>query len=592
MSKVQKIPSNIFPFLRYFLKPQWFSFLIITLTSTIWGFNDILFPYFLKLIINKVPAFKGNATDIFSVIKWPLLGLMGMWTTQEISMRLQGWLSYKHFPVLKANIRKQVFKYVKGHSYEYFSNNFAGNIANKLSTLPESIELLLETAMFCFTPLIVMTILTTILLYKTSPFFALILVIWLILHAVITGFFLKKINIRAEIHAESVSRLTGVLVDSLTNIFNVRMFARGIHEDSYFARHQEEEVKKNRAARATIEIMKVLQSFISISFIFSVIFLLVHGWQAGWVTIGDFTFISMSCFLVIGMVWYNSFQLTLFAREMGKINAALNLISIGHGIKDAPEAQTLAVNKAEIIFDKISFAYRHNQNVFDELAITIPPGQKVGLVGFSGSGKSTLVNLLLRFYDVQSGRILIDGQDISKVTQDSLRNQISMIPQDPTLFHRSLMDNIRYGRLEASDEEVIKAAKLAHCSEFINKLEKGYDTLVGERGTKLSGGQRQRIAIARAILKNAPILILDEATSSLDSITEKLIQDSLRLLMKDKTTLIIAHRLSTLSAVDRILVFENGKIIQDGPLKKLLKETGHFKQLWNMQIDGFIPDDE
>jgi ATP-binding cassette subfamily B protein len=215
----------------------------------------------------------------------------------------------------------------------------------------------------------------------------------------------------------------------------------------------------------------------------------------------------------------------------------------------------------------------------------------VGLVGFSGSGKSTFVNLILRFYDIQSGQILIDNQNVADVTQDSLREQIAMIPQDPTLFHRTLMENIRYGRLTATDEEVTVAAKLAHCEEFIDKLDEGYHSMVGERGIKLSGGQRQRIAIARAILKNAPILILDEATSSLDTVTEKLIQQSLHTVMQHRTTMVIAHRLSTLANMDRILVFHKGKVIEDGTQDELLNLQGQFARLWEMQTNGFLPDE-
>lgn len=243
-----------------------------------------------------------------------------------------------------------------------------------------------------------------------------------------------------------------------------------------------------------------------------------------------------------------------------------------------------------IEFDNVSFGYNDNSYLFKHKCLTIDSGQKVGLVGYSGSGKSTFVNLILRLYDIQSGEILIDGQNISDVTQDSLRSNIGMIPQDPSLFHRSLMENIRYGKIGASDEEVILAAKRAHAHEFIMNTEHGYDSLVGERGIKLSGGQRQRIAIARAILKDAPILILDEATSSLDSVTESAIQESLNKLMQNKTTVVIAHRLSTLIKMDRILVFDKGKIIQDGTHTKLLAEDSLYKTLWNAQIGGFIGD--
>jgi ATP-binding cassette subfamily B protein len=240
----------------------------------------------------------------------------------------------------------------------------------------------------------------------------------------------------------------------------------------------------------------------------------------------------------------------------------------------------------------LCFTYHEGLQVFEHLSVTIEPKQQVGLVGFSGSGKSTFVNLMLRLFEPQSGVISIDGQDILGVTQDSLRESISMIPQDPQLFHRSLMENIRYGRLDASDDEVIEAAKKAHAHEFILQTEKKYESLVGERGVKLSGGQRQRIAIARAILKDSPILILDEATSALDSVTEKKIQQGLDNLMKGRTVVVVAHRLSTISHMDRILVFDQGKIIEDDSHQQLLLRNGHYAHLWNMQAGGFLPEKE
>lgn len=259
-------------------------------------------------------------------------------------------------------------------------------------------------------------------------------------------------------------------------------------------------------------------------------------------------------------------------------------------IQDKPDAVSLKCNSGQITFNNVKFHYDGTEPLFQNKSITIKTGQKVGLVGYSGGGKSTFVNLILRLYDVTDGAILIDDQDICNVTQDSLRAKIAMIPQDPSLFHRTLMENIRYGKIDASDDEVIEAAKKAHAHEFISKLPQGYESLVGERGVKLSGGQRQRIAIARAILKNAPILILDEATSQLDSVTESNIQESLWELMQDKTTIVIAHRLSTLLHMDRILVFDQGKIIEDGTHQELLDKNGMYRILWNAQIDGFLPD--
>ena len=288
-----------------------------------------------------------------------------------------------------------------------------------------------------------------------------------------------------------------------------------------------------------------------------------------------------------------SYQINVLVREISTVKESLTLISVPHEIIDAPNAQKLLVKKGSIHFQDVTFSYQKKGPIFKHLEVLITAGQKIGLVGFSGSGKSTFVNLILRFFDIQEGQILIDSQDISKITQKSLHEQIALIPQDPSLFHRTLMENIRYGRIEASDEDVIAASKLAHCHEFIEKLPKGYNTLVGERGVRLSGGQRQRIAIARAILKDAPILILDEATSSLDSVTEKLIQESLLYLMRNRTTIIIAHRLSTLAEMDKIYVFHEGKIIESGTQEDLQKiEGGYFSKLWKMQAHGFLIHDE
>jgi ATP-binding cassette subfamily B protein len=291
------------------------------------------------------------------------------------------------------------------------------------------------------------------------------------------------------------------------------------------------------------------------------------------------------------MVWLAGLELPQLFKEIGICKQALTIIQDPHDIINHPDAKPLKVSRGEIIFDHVSFRYFNDQNLFRDKNIIIQAGQKVGLVGFSGSGKTTFVNLILRYFDVQRGCILIDDQDISRVTLDSLRENIGIIPQEPILFHRSIFENIHYGRLDATREEVLEAAKKAHCHEFVKKLPEKYDTIVGERGTKLSGGQRQRIAIARALLKNAPILILDEATSALDSVTEREIQDGLDLLMKNHTTLVVAHRLSTLSGMDRILVFKDGRIVEDGSHEELLRQGGHYAQMWNMQIEGFLPEE-
>ena len=287
------------------------------------------------------------------------------------------------------------------------------------------------------------------------------------------------------------------------------------------------------------------------------------------------------------MIWV---QMQRFSKVVGTCNQALSIIKQPHEITDLPNALPLQVTKGEIIFNDVSFHYENNKPLFKHLAVKIKPGEKVGLVGYSGGGKSTFIKLILRLIDTKSGQILIDNQDIKAITKGSLRRQIGTIPQEPELFHRTIMENIKFARTKASDEEVIEAAKKARCHDFIMDLPEQYHSLVGERGVKLSGGQKQRIAIARAFLKNAPILILDEATSSLDSLTESEIHEALHQVMANKTTIVIAHRLSTLKDMDRILVFVNGEIIEDGELNTLLEnKESHFYKLWRMQAEGFIP---
>jgi ATP-binding cassette subfamily B protein len=313
-------------------------------------------------------------------------------------------------------------------------------------------------------------------------------------------------------------------------------------------------------------------------------------WSNGDMTVGEFSMVAGLAIMLIEAARGLSRSFLEFFEYLGNIGDGVAVFVQSHDIVDSEGADVLEVNQGEIAFENVTFIYPEGLEVFEQLNVTIPSKQQVGLVGFSGSGKSTFVNLMLRLFEPQSGTIGIDGQNILEVTQDSLRENISMIPQDPQLFHRSLMENIRYGRLEASDEEVVEAAKKAHAHDFILQTEKQYDSLVGERGVKLSGGQRQRIAIARAILKNAPILILDEATSALDSVTERKIQQGLDNLMKGRTVVVVAHRLSTIAHMDRILVFDAGKIIEDGNHKALLEQNGHYATLWNMQAGGFLPE--
>lgn len=584
------LPKKVMAFIWHFIKKQPLGFAVVLICGMIWSINEMFFPYFIKWIINDINTYHGNPQLIYHVLYLPLILLASLWIVMEIAMRSQGILLIYLFPHFKANIRAKVFDYVKQHSHQYFTDNFAGTISKKLSDLPNSCQTIAEIILFNLIPISLAFIIGFFLMAKTKPLFAMLLMGWFALHMACTFLFMKTNNERWGLASDAASTLNGKIVDVLTNMLTVRLFARNKYEAVYVNTYQQDEIKKSHQALWSVELMRLFQGISAMVFMIVMIATLVHGWIKGWVTIGDFSLIGMLSFWILGMIWFMSYQLMVFTREYATVLEALNLVSVGHEIKDSPNGTSLTVTKGNIVFKDVVFGYNKNREVFKDLNLTIKAGQKVGLVGFSGSGKSTFVNLLLRFYDLQSGQILIDDQDIADVTQESLRSNIAMIPQEPTLFHRTLLDNIGYGNLNATEKEIIEASRLAHCHEFISELPEKYQTLVGERGIKLSGGQRQRIAIARAIVKNAPILILDEATSSLDSVTEKFIQQSLHELMQDRTTIVIAHRLSTLADMDRIIVFDKGRIIEDGTIADLLKKEGHFTKLWRMQKDGFLPD--
>ncbi len=437
-------------------------------------------------------------------------------------------------------------------------------------------------------PCILGIIIGSITMFFIHPFFTCVLIIWSIIFVTVSIILSKKAQKYSGIYSNARSTAVGKVVDSIGNILNVKLFARENYEKSYLSSYLDDVASKERTSNWYLLKVKAFYAISVTTLLAAMLYLLIYEYSRNAITVGDFALILTLNMFIIDEVFRAVMELVSFSEEIGICKQALSIIATKHEIVDQPDAMALKVTQGQIIFDQVHFKYKKEQNVFTDKSITINPGEKVGLVGFSGSGKSTFVNLILRFFDVGSGKILIDGQNIKTVTQQSLREAIAMIPQDPVLFHRSLAENIGYGRLDATKEEIIECSKKAHCHEFIEKLENGYQTLVGERGVKLSGGQRQRIAIARAILKNAPILILDEATSSLDSVTESYIQESLTQLMEGRTTIVIAHRLSTLFYMDRILVFSDGKIIEDGTHAKLLGLNGHYAKLWRMQAGGFV----
>jgi len=573
------------------LKPYKTWIFLMALIGLMWAFINTFTPYILKMIIDHVLNYQGNMKDLVNSAFWLLWAYIGIWVSLAVSMRFLDWIKLKFFPSIREDIMRKMFGYLNLHSYQYFQNNFAGSLINKITDMQGGVIEILTVLDDLYAQMLGILV-AVITLSFVQPIFSMILISWILLFISITYVFLKPIGHLSHIFAESKTAVVGKMVDSISNIANVRLFSKHQDENRYIHENIKIAIKNDRKLQAKIIYMRAFWDVSIITLLGLNVFLLLNMYSHGQVTIGDFTFVIMISINILWNLWFLASQSVSFIEHIGFCKQALSIITAPHQIVDRPDAKSLKLTEGKIEFKNVTFNYDKDVALFSNTNIIIPSGQKVGLVGFSGGGKSTFVNLILRLFEVTSGNILIDNQEINHVTQQSLREQIALIPQDVSLFHRSLFENIRFGNNDASDADIIAVAKKSHCHEFITQLPHGYDSLVGERGVKLSGGQRQRIAIARAMLKSAPILILDEATSSLDSITEKYIQEALRLLMQHKTCIVIAHRLSTLSQMDRILVFHQGKIIEDGTHDELLGQEGHYAKMWHMQAGGFLPESE
>jgi len=549
---------------------------------------DIFDSYVLRLVINAVIAVRNGSGDLEYV--WQLFVLMVvLWFIAQAFIRIYQMIDIYTGPSLRERVQNVMFGYLLGHSPRYFQENFAGKLGQKIKEAGRATLSLLDQFCFEFVRLVAMVIVALVLLWLQRPTLALIFIAWAAVYVGISAVLARRCQQLSHEFSEAASTSAGRLIDSIANADLVRSFARWRFERSFISGFMAEERTRSVRLRWFLALMRLYQAVAVLTMLAIMAYVAVSDALDRSMDIGSFVMVLTLTNMIGLNVWNLSNRLLDFFEQLGTLSEALELVTQRHEIVDRPGARPLVVTGGAITFDRIEFRHPDGIPLFEGLSFVVPAGQKVALVGPSGAGKSTLVKLLRRQFEPQGGRILIDGQDIATATWDSVNEAVAEVSQAPGVFHRPIRENIRYGRLAASDGDVSKAAEQAYADEFIRRRPEAYDTIVGEQGIKLSGGERQRVAIARAMLKNATILVLDEATSSLDSESEHVIQDALWQVMRGRTVIAIAHRLSTITSMDRILFLDRGRIIEDGSHRQLLAQGGAYARLWNRQVGGFIP---
>ena len=548
--------------------------------------------YVLKLIVDSI-LLQESSAEILGLCHpaWFWAGTyMMLIFVSEVFWRGSGFVGMQWITRTTAHVYTQLFAYLTGHGSQYFSDRFAGSLTSKITNIKDGIENISDAILWNYWPLAIQLIASTGLIAIVQVKLAIFFVLWIGVLIFVNYCLVQKTKKLSSLHAKASSDLYGQMVDITSNIGLVHFFTRRRAEMTYLARFIEEDRKTELRSWFYAEWILVFNNFLQIFLVGGILLGGIYLWRSHQASAGDIVMLIQLTMGILNSLLFIGISMDRFMQNIGKIKEGVEEIIVDHDIQDVPHAPKLQIARGDISFRSVEFAYPKGERVFSKLDLEIPAGQKVGIVGKSGVGKTTLIQLLLRSYDVDSGEILIDGHKIARVQQDSLREQITFVSQEPLLFHRTIRENIGYGQENASIEQIKKASKMAHAHEFIVASSDQYETYVGERGIKLSGGQKQRIAIARAMLKDAPILILDEATSALDSESELLVQEALQTLMQNKTVLAIAHRLSTLRAMDRILVLDEGRIVEDGTHKSLLTRKGLYCKLWHHQSGGFIED--
>lgn len=552
---------------------------------------EIIIPIYYKKFFDILTGTQATSVTAAALLN-TLFAILAINAVTWIIYRFTTFANDYFQPQVAADLLQYAYKYLQRHSYNFFTNRFVGSLVRKVTKLSRAFQVFADRTYWHLFTLAIRVIGATIVLYLFNHTIAYILFAWTILFIAINYFFsvwkLKYDTARSAKDTETVA----VLADAVTNQVNIQLFNGHLFEFGRFKKVTDELQKLQTFTWNLGSIIEAIQAALFIAVEFLLMYFAIKFWQQGILTVGDFVLIQSYLLALINRLWDVGRHIRDIYESFADAEEITEILNTPHEITDAIGAKKLMVKKGEIEFKKVNFSFHQTRKVLRDINLVIKPGEKIALIGPSGAGKTMLMKALFRFHDIDDGDILIDGQSIKKVSQESLHDNLSLVPQDPILFHRSLMENIRYGRRNATDKKVLEAAKLAHCDDFIKNLPQKYATFVGERGIKLSGGERQRVAIARAILKNSPILVLDEATSSLDSHSEALIQDALAMLMKNKTVVVIAHRLSTIRQMDRVVVIKNGRIFEQGTHDELLAKDSLYKHLWQIQAGGFLPEED
>ncbi|MFM2278375.1 MAG: hypothetical protein RLZZ444_606 [Pseudomonadota bacterium] len=589
-------PRGLFAFCWYYTKPAWPWLVVLGLCSMGIAVIEVFLYQFLGNIVDWLSnadratflAKEGGRLAWMAallLIGMPLIGLIHTLTMHQV---LAG-----NFPMIA---RWQMHRFLLRHSMTFFANEFAGRVSTKVMQTALAVREVAMKIIDVFVYAVSFFVSMLALVAAVDWRLGLPLLAWLIIYILILRHFIPRLRQLSSAQADARSMMTGRIVDSYTNIATVKLFSHAGREEIYAKEGMDEFLGTVHGQMRQISLLNIAVDINNVLVQFSVAALGIWFWLDGEVSIGALAVAIGLSMRVNGMSNWIMWEVAALFESIGTVYDGMGMMTKPHDILDKPQAKALAAPRGEIVYEDVRFHYGKQKGVIEDFSLTIKAGEKVGLVGRSGAGKTTLMNLLLRFYDVERGRILIDGQDIVQVSQDSLRALVGVVTQDTSLLHRSVRDNIAYGRPEATDAEIIQAAKRANAWEFIETLvdpqgRRGLEAQVGERGVKLSGGQRQRVAIARVFLKDAPILILDEATSALDSEVEAAIQENLFQLMEGKTVIAIAHRLSTLTEMDRLIVLDKGVIREQGTHGELVAKGGIYADLWRRQSGGFIADD-